>query len=286
MRLWPSATGTAISSPNQVCLGGSMNYDELPLYGGLPPRSNGRAVIRSTNGGSLAPDVTWQDITAVLGSDGKVAEGIHPDLHAAVFNPQDSGIAFIGSDGGVVRIDVRNPQDTSAACDSRKWAGYTPAKGPQPLAPADKLDCQRLLSGIPTAVIPINDGLNDIQFQSLSVNPSGNGELLGGTQDNGTWAFKATASDPLAWFESVGGDGGQSGFDKGHPTTRYHNYYDATPRSELPWDGPEGVAEHLRPAPVVEGAALVLHPIQRRPGGVGTRVHGPGSCLAHGRQRR
>ena len=78
MRLWPSATGTAISSPNQVCLGGSMNYDELPLYGGLPPRSNGRAVIRSTNGGSLAPDVTWQDITAVLGSDGKVAESIHP----------------------------------------------------------------------------------------------------------------------------------------------------------------------------------------------------------------
>jgi hypothetical protein len=216
-------------SPNQVWFGGSMNYDELPIYGGAPPRSNGRAVVRSTNGGSLAPDVTWQDMTAVLGADGKISEGIHPDLHAAVFNPQDAGIAFIGSDGGVVRIDVRNPQDKSAACDSRTWAGYTPAKGPQPLAPADKLDCQRLLSGIPSAVTPINDGLKDIQFQSLSVNPNGNGELLGGTQDNGTWAFNPTASDALAWFESVGGDGGQSGFDEGHPTTRYHNYYDATP---------------------------------------------------------
>ncbi len=26
-----------------------MNYDELKVYAGLPPRSNGRAVIRSTN---------------------------------------------------------------------------------------------------------------------------------------------------------------------------------------------------------------------------------------------
>ncbi|HYZ30002.1 MAG TPA: hypothetical protein VE570_13150, partial [Thermoleophilaceae bacterium] len=50
-------------SPEQVWLGGSMNYDELPIYGGLPPRSNGRAVIRSTNGGAGAPDVTWQDMT-------------------------------------------------------------------------------------------------------------------------------------------------------------------------------------------------------------------------------
>ncbi|MEA2495800.1 MAG: hypothetical protein QOJ29_3711, partial [Thermoleophilaceae bacterium] len=216
-------------SPDQLWLGGSMNYDELPIYGGLPPRSNGRAVIRSTNGGALAPDVTWQDMSATLDSGGKVDGGIHPDLHAIVFHPQNSGIAFIGSDGGVVKVDVRNPQNRSAACDSRTWRGYAPAKPAQPLAPADLLDCQRLLNGIPTAVTPLNDGLNDIQFQSLSVNPNGNGELLGGTQDNGTWAFTPTNADPLKWFESVGGDGGQSGFDKAQPNTRYHNYYDATP---------------------------------------------------------
>ena len=40
-----------------------MNYDELPLYGGLPPRSNGRAVIRSTNASAPASQVTWQDMT-------------------------------------------------------------------------------------------------------------------------------------------------------------------------------------------------------------------------------
>ena len=214
---------------DQVWYGGSMNYDELPLYGGLPPRSNGRATVRSTNAGAAADDVLWQDMTATLDGDGKVTDGLHPDLHAIVFDPQNPDIAFIGSDGGVHRVNVSSPQDRSHECDSRKWPGYTPAKGPQPLAPADLADCKMLLDGIPNAIDPINDGLNTIQFQSLSVNPNGNGELLGGTQDNGTWAFNPTASDPMKWFESVGGDGGQSGFDKTNTNTRYHNYYDATP---------------------------------------------------------
>jgi hypothetical protein len=215
--------------PDQVWYGGSMNYDELPLYGGLPPRSNGRATVRSTNAGDAADDILWQDMTAVLDSNGKFGDGLHPDLHAIAFDPNDPDIAFIGSDGGVHRIDVSDPQDHSHECDSRKWAGYQPSKGPQPLAPADLADCKMLLNGIPNAIDPINDGLNDIQFQSLSVNPNGNGELLGGTQDNGTWAFNPGAGDPMKWFESVGGDGGQSGFDKANTDVRYHNYYDATP---------------------------------------------------------
>ena len=215
--------------PDQVWYGGSMNYDELPVYGGLPPRSNGRATVRSTNAGAAAADVTWQDMTAILDGNGKVTQGLHPDLHAVVFDPQNPGVAFIGSDGGVHRVDVSSPQDRSHECDSRKWAGYAPSKPAQPLAPADLADCKMLLKGIPTAVDPINDGLNDIQFQSLSVNPNGNGELLGGTQDNGTWAFNPLEPSATAWFESVGGDGGQSGFDKASSQIRYHNYYDATP---------------------------------------------------------
>ena len=51
------------------------------------------------------------------------------------------------------------------------------------------------------------------------------GELLGGTQDNGTWSFTGSP----AWYESVGGDGGQSGFNVSDPNVRFHNYYDATP---------------------------------------------------------
>jgi hypothetical protein len=208
---------------NELWLGGSMNYDELPAYAGLPPRSNGRGVIRSVNAGATASNVTWADMTATLG-DGPAygfTKGIHPDQHAVVFNPADPGIAFVGSDGGVVRIDVRNPRDASAACATRHY----PEDSNTPMAADDLTDCQRVLNGIPTSIEPINNGLNTIQFQSLSASPADAGSLLGGTQDNGTFSY--TGSD--TWLESVGGDGGQSGTDLANPTTRYHNYYDATP---------------------------------------------------------
>jgi hypothetical protein len=97
---------------------------------------------------------------------------------------------------------------------------------PAPLTGPDLADCHELLSAIPSQITPLNDGLTDLQFQSVSFNPKNpEGELLGGTQDNGTWSFTGTP----AWFESVGGDGGQSGFNSGDPTIRFHNYYDATP---------------------------------------------------------
>ena len=209
---------------NELWLGGSMNYDELPGYAGLPPRSNGRGVIRSVNAGTTATNVTWTDMTATLGSGPAYGftKGIHPDQHSVVFNPANPGIAFVGSDGGVVRIDVRSPRNASAACALRRY----PETSNNPMAADDLADCQRLLAGIPTSIVPINNGLNTIQFQSLSVNPANvTGDLLGGTQDNGTFSYTGSNT----WLESVGGDGGQSGFDVENPTTRYHNYYDATP---------------------------------------------------------
>ena len=209
---------------NELWLGGSMNYDELPAYAGLPPRSNGRAVIRSVNAGSTAADVTWGDMSATLGAGPAFGftKGIHPDQHSVVFNSADPGIAFVGSDGGVVRIDVRSPRDASAACALRRY----PETSSNPLSAADLTDCQRLLAAIPTTITPINNGLNTIQFQSLSFNPANpTSDLLGGTQDNGTFSFTGTDT----WLESVGGDGGQSGFDLANPTIRYHNYYDAYP---------------------------------------------------------
>jgi hypothetical protein len=212
--------------PNDLWLGGSMNYDELPAYAGQPPRSNGRAVIRSTNAGAAAADVTWNDMTAVLGSDAApwdVTGGLHPDEHAVAF-AEGGNIAFVGSDGGVARVDVTSPVDRSGACDQRSLGD-----------PADLLDCRRLLQAIPSAITPVNDGLATLQFQSLSFNPSNpTGDVLGGTQDNGTWSYTGSP----AWFESVGGDGGQSGFNVSDPTIRYHNYYDATPEVNYHADNP------------------------------------------------
>jgi len=223
-----------------VWYGGSMNYDELKLYDqfgqGAPPRSNGRAVIRTTNGGVANPDTntTWGDMTAVLNTpltDWNVKEGVHPDLHAIAF-ANNGSTAFIGSDGGVVRINVAATQDQSASCAQRKWNydDTDPTTPPVPLQPDDLALCQQLLSNVPASVKPLNKGLNDLQFQSLSVNRKNpTGELQGGTQDNGTWSFKSSRPAADRWFETVGGDGGQSGFDSKNPSIRYHNYYDATP---------------------------------------------------------
>ena len=225
-------TGVASGRQSEVWLGGSMNYDELPAYFGLPPRSNVRGVIRSTNAGDAAANVTWADMSATLGGGPsyQFTKGLHPDQHAVVFDSADPGIAFVGSDGGVARVDVRTPVDKSKACPGRRNSASN-----EPLGPEDLVDCQRLLKAIPSKIAPINDGLNTIQFQSLSFNPADPaGSLLGGTQDNGTWSFTGSPT----WLESVGGDGGQSGFDIARPRTRYHNYYDATPEVNFQGDDP------------------------------------------------
>ena len=100
----------------------------------------------------------------------------------------------------------------------------------------------------------------DLQFQSLSVNPKNPGsELLGGTQDNGTWSFTARR-----WFESVGGDGG-SPASTPRPDVRYHNYYDATPEVNFHGNDPKTwLASTTRCRP--RRGALVLRPVRRRSG--------------------
>src|SRR5207302_10875126 len=127
--------------------------------------------------------------------------GMHPDQHAIVFDPSNPDIAFVGSDGGVVRTDGQFA-DTSSTCFSR------------PIRGSDLQDCRKWLSAIPHRIFTLNDGLATLQYQSVSINPHDPlHQVLGGTQDNGTWA--SSGSDPTALnsVESVGGDGGQSGTD-------------------------------------------------------------------------
>jgi hypothetical protein len=258
-----------------VWYGGSMNYDELPAYDqfgtGGPPRSNGRAVIRSTDAGLAAPDVnsSWQDMTAVLnepvGAWG-VREGIHPDLHAIVF-ANNGDTAFVGSDGGVVRIDTSTTKDQSGSCAQREYA-YDPEQPDttSPLAPADLALCEQLLAAVPNAVTAINDGLNDLQFQSLSVNPKQPlGQIQGGTQDNGTWTFNSTQPSSGRWRETVGGDGGQSGFDVASPRIRFHNYYDATPEVNFHGSNPNRYLDIYDPLQMTDEARSFYTPFSADP---------------------
>jgi hypothetical protein len=189
--------------PDTVWIGGAMNYDELPVFGGNG-RSNGRAVMRSTDAGVSFTDMTNDAQNPPL--------GMHPDQHAIVF-ASDPDIAIVGSDGGVIRTDGTYVDD-SGECASR------PIEGP------DLVDCENWLSAVPSLLTTMNDGLATIQFQSLSVNPDDPlGDLMGGTQDNGTWLF----SGGPEWLETIDGDGGQSGYGAEDSDIRVHTYFDATP---------------------------------------------------------
>jgi len=91
--------------PNTVWIGGAMQYDDIFVF---PNLSNGRAVMRSTNKGVSFTDMTNDTL-------GPVPNGMHPDQHAIAFAPGQPDVAFVGSDGGLVRTDG-NFANTSQTC--------------------------------------------------------------------------------------------------------------------------------------------------------------------------
>ena len=178
--------------PDVVYIGGQMQYSEI--FTAHQP-SNGRAVQRSADGGVSFTDMT-NDTTG---------NGLHPDQHAIAF----AGAAvLLASDGGVNRLSG-GYANRSSDCDSRG------------LEALDLTLCRARLSAVPVSNSPINGGLQTLQFQSASVSSTGK-DVLAGAQDNGTWAFDRMGGNS---FESVGGDGGQSGFDAANSDIRYHSYF-------------------------------------------------------------
>jgi hypothetical protein len=204
---------TPAGQPDMVYLGGSYQYGESPdqSYGYPGNVSNARAVVLSTDAG-----VSWNDMTEDATSP-TAPNGLHPDQHVLVTNPNNPNQFFEGSDGGVMRSDGTFT-DTSSRCDSRGLSGD------------DLTRCKQLLSKVPTAFTNLNKGLNTIQFQSLSVNPADPKNVMGGTQDNGTFQ---TYGGSVVWPQIIFGDGGQSGFDAANSTWRVHTYYNTSPESNF-----------------------------------------------------
>jgi hypothetical protein len=199
------------SPPGQVdtvYLGGAYDYPHAPTYAITGPNGdgddydNGRAFIMSKDGGQHFTDVT-RDST----SDSK-PNGMHPDSHAIATVP-GTDITFFGSDGGVVRTSG-DFADISYQCDSRN------------LNPANLALCKQLLSRVPTEIRGLNRELSTLQFQSLSVNPQDAADLMGGTQDNGTWEPRGHSA--INWDMIIWGDGGQSGFNAANPTYRFNTF--------------------------------------------------------------
>lgn len=184
--------------PDVVYAGGSYSYGERI--------ANKRGVILSTDAGVSGTDMTFD------ATDPIHPNGLHPDQHAIVTNPNNPFQFIETNDGGVMRSSGTF-KDVSSWCDSRG------------LIPPRLARCKQMLSRVPSRLDSLNNGLRTLQFQSLSVSPHNIDLLQGGTQDNGTWENRG----PVLWVNTMIGDGGQSGFDVAIPEFRFHNFFDVTP---------------------------------------------------------
>jgi hypothetical protein len=189
---------TPPGNPNIVYVGGSYSYGESGA--GM---SNNRAVLLSTDAGATFTDMTMDATDAVH------PNGLHPDQHTLVTNPNNPLQFFEGNDGGIMRSSGVLT-DVSSLCAARGATGVALTR------------CQQLLSAVPTELHGLNRGYATLQFQSLSVSPFDSTLLQGGTQDNGTWQTTTTAG---LFRNTIVGDGGQSGFDAALANFRFHTYY-------------------------------------------------------------
>jgi hypothetical protein len=181
--------------PDVVYLGGS--YD----YGTYGFTTNSRGVLMSMDGGVTFNDVSWDANSP--------HNGIHPDQHALVVSDSNPFLFFEGSDGGLMRSSG-DFVDQSAECTARGLIGSNLAL------------CQSLLTHVPTQLYSLNKGLSTLQFQSLSYNRADPKNLMGGTQDNGTFE---TTGGAVVWPQIIYGDGGQSGFNAANPALRFNSFF-------------------------------------------------------------
>jgi hypothetical protein len=240
---------TPAGLPDTVYVIGSFNYGEVPCntkgVGCGNGRSNGRAVIYSTTAGDpdasaagTAVSRTFTDLTydmqdqpaswCGLGPAGEATFGgispafacqwapnnIHPDEHTIITNPSNPTQVFEGSDGGIIRTDGTFG-DLSARCNS----GERPLLGAASLA-----NCKRMLSKVPNLITHIDKNLDTLQFINVAINPSSPCEVMGGTQDNGTWSNNDPACSTTDAPQVIYGDGGNAGYDGTNPTWRFNEF--------------------------------------------------------------
>ena len=174
--------------PNDVYVGGSFDYNFYFIYGG-------RAVLLSQDAGA-----TWTEQT----TSADTLVGIHPDQHALTVDPANPLLFFEGGDGGVVRSSGQLVNDGATFC------GAAVADGIITTASSFYTACLNMHMGVPTSLYAINAGLSTLQFQNVVVNPNDPSQLMGGTQDNGTWLG---TNDTGLWNQTIYGDGGVAAFD-------------------------------------------------------------------------
>ena len=156
--------------PDIVYAGGSYSYGETDI-------ANKRGVVLSTDAGVTGTDMT------IDGTDPVHPNGLHPDQHALVTNPNNPIQFFEANDGGVMRSsgDVRRPLGVV-----RRPRGLT--------GDARWRAASRCSRGSRRSSRAMNKGLPTLQFQSLSVSPLNPQLLQGGRRTTAPGRPRATRS--------------------------------------------------------------------------------------------
>ncbi|HSS81843.1 MAG TPA: hypothetical protein VLK24_11700 [Gaiellaceae bacterium] len=241
---------TPAGHPDTVYVIGAMQYDEQPCdtkgvgcgfghdaSGQGAGMSNGRAVLYSNTAGDPDPangSRTFTDLTtdaqdtvapwcayAPYGIPWcrRASNSIHPDQHAIVINPGNPTQIFEGSDGGVISTSGTFA-NISSQCDEQGRDGATggPVVGP------DNVGCKRLLSRVPVQLSHINRNLSStLQFINVAINPANSCEVMGGTQDNGTWSNTNNCKRDT-FNQVIYGDGGNAVYDATMATWRANEF--------------------------------------------------------------
>jgi hypothetical protein len=258
--------------PDTVYVIGSNQYGEQPCntngVGCGNGRSNGREVLYSDTAGD--PDAahnmrTFTDLSydatishpswcayAPYFNNGceNAPNGIHPDQHVIAVNPGNPTQIFEGSDGGLIRTSGAFA-DVSSQCDSPFRNGGTPL----PPTSGSYLACKRLLSRVPTLIDHMDRNFSStLQFINVAINPSDSSEIMGGTQDNGTWSNPGKL-DRKTFTQVIYGDGGNAGYDATNPTYRFNEFTSGFSDSNFENGDPEKWV--ITSAPIVNSGEAV-----------------------------
>ncbi len=172
------------------------------VLGGVATPSFGEATIRSTDAG-----VTFRAFASDSQSPRNTA---HVDVRAVVFHPASPNIAFVGSDGGIVRNDGMFT-DISSRCQQLFGTAA---------------NCSTMLGSVPTRLYFLNRGLQTLQFYNVSVDPRAPLQrLMGGLQDNGTIWQDGTGTPGVWKSVFAAGDGtSASGFHPSRPGVLFASF--------------------------------------------------------------
>ncbi|MCI0706994.1 MAG: T9SS type A sorting domain-containing protein [Ignavibacteriae bacterium] len=180
----------------------------------------GTNLYRSTDGFATTGNTTWIGGYATA-NDISRYDNHHPDQHSFAFLPSNASIAFSGHDGGISKT-------TNILASPVTWTS-------------------------------LNSGYFTTQFYTTAIDhgTNGNNVIIGGMQDNGTWAVNSTNSGD-DWAEIGSGDGAYCAIADGR--TFYVTSVQNGKAYRMSFDGSWQLTDWARIDPVGGSGYLFINP--------------------------